>query len=244
MTTTATKSTITNNAVYINKMFNKIATKYDLLNNLMTFGYHYNWKVESIKLALTEIVNPKNALDLCSGTGDLAIILSQLCPKINITCIDNSNNMLNIAKSKTKKLNLNNTSFLLFDFEKLSNEIAPSSIDLITIGFGLRNLIDKEHSLENIYKLLKKDGVFTCIDLGHPRNKLWEKIFLSYFFNIIPKLGQIFAYDKEAYTYLPTSLNSWYKQDELKNIILKTGFEKCYFKDILGGAVAIHVAVK
>ena len=225
-------------------MFNKIATKYDLLNNLMTFGAHYNWKREAIKLTLAESTNPQIALDLCSGTGDLALILNQYCPKTNITCIDNSNNMLNIAKAKVKKLNLQNISFSLFDFEKLSGEISQSSVDIITIGFGLRNLIDKEHSLENIYKLLKKGGVFTCIDLGHPTNTLWGKIFLSYFFNIIPKLGQIFAYDKEAYTYLPISLNSWYKQDELKNVILKTGFQKCHFKNILGGAVAIHIAVK
>ena len=225
-------------------MFNKIAEKYDLLNNLMTFGLHKKWKEEAIKLALKEKKNPENVLDICSGTGDLAIIIKKLYPDIKntkITCIDNSSEMVRIAEKKFKTLEINNINILLSSFEDLSKN---SSYDLITIGFGLRNLIDKEAAIEKIYDLLNTGGIFACIDLGHPNNIIWQKLFFFYFFKIVPKLGAIFARDKEAYTYLPASLMSWYKQEELKNIILKKGFQKCYFKNILGGAVAIHVAVK
>lgn len=242
MTQLQTKSTIPNKANYVNEIFGNIAKKYDLLNNLMTFGMHNKWKEKAIKLALKEINSPKEALDLCAGTCDLGIILSKLSHQTNITCIDNCENMLEIGKKKIKDLKLNNIRTSLVNLEELS--FKPSSFDLITIGFGLRNLTEREKCIQDIYNLLKENGVFLCIDLGHPKNLLWKKIFFYYFFNIIPKLGQIFAKNKEAYTYLPESLFTYYKQDELNDLILTNGFKKCFYKNILGGAVAIHVAIK
>lgn len=244
MTTTTTKSTITNKASCINQMFNNIASKYDLLNNFMTFGNHIRWKEEAIKLALKEIKEPKEILDLCSGTGDLGIILNKLCPLTNITCIDNSNNMLDIAKSKIEKLNIKNIRLLLEDFENLSSPLKSQSFDIVTIGFGLRNLINKEKCIIDIYDLLSKNGVFVCIDLGYPANLFWQKIYFIYFFKIVPILGKLFANDIDAYTYLPNSLVSWFKQDELNQILLTKGFRKSYYKNILGGVVAIHIAIK
>lgn len=244
MTSTTTKSTSTNKASYINQMFNNIASKYDLLNNLMTLGNHKRWKEEAIKLALKETKEPKEVLDLCSGTCDLAIILNKLCPLTNITCIDNSNNMLNVAKSKTEKLEIKNIKFLLEDFENVSSPLKPQSYDIVTIGFGLRNLTNKEKCISDIYKLLSKNGVFVCIDLGYPENLFWQKVYFIYFFKIVPILGKLFANNIDAYTYLPNSLVSWFKQDELNQILLTKGFRKSYYKNILGGVVAIHVAVK
>lgn len=242
MTQVGIKSTNTNKAAYINQMFNNIAPNYDLLNNLMTFGFHKKWKKEALKLALKEASDPKEALDLCSGTGDLAIILSKLIPSLNIICGDNSANMLDIAKQRIEKLGLKNISTSLIDCENLP--FKASTFDLITIGFGLRNLINREKCIEDFYNILKTNGVFMSIDLGYPNNFFWQKMFFSYFFNIVPLLGQIFAKDKSAYSYLPDSLKSWYKQEELKSILLLKGFRKCYFKNILGGVVAIHIAVK
>ena len=240
MIETTTKSTIVDKSTYINQMFSSIAKKYDLLNNLMTCGLHKRWKTKAIKLALKENNTPSSALDLCCGTGDLAIILHKECPNIKIECVDNCSEMLEIAKERTK--NLKTISISLSDSENLTYK--PSSFDLITIGFGLRNLVNKEKCIEDIYQLLTNNGVFMCIDLGHSSNYFWKKIFNGYFFNVIPKLGGIFAGNIEAYSYLPTSLTSWYKQEELKDLILKTGFKKCCFKNIMGGIVAIHIAVK
>ncbi len=241
--TEVTKKSMTNDkALYVNQMFSEIAEKYDLLNNLMTFGLHNKWKKETIDLVLKEIANPKSALDLCSGTGDLAIILSNRVPEIKITCIDNCSRMLNIAKDKIKKLKIENIDFLSADSENL--QFYSWSFDIVTMGFGLRNLVNKEQCLSSIFGFLKPGGVFACIDLGYPVNDLWQKLYFSYFYNLIPKLGEVFAKNKDAYTYLPNSLKTWYKQEELKNIILKTGFQKCYFKNLLGGAIAIHIAVK
>ncbi len=236
------KLTIDNKSLYINKMFAKIAKKYDLLNNLMTFSLHNKWKEEAIDLVLKEIDSPKLALDLCSGTGDLAVILNKKIPGIKITCVDNCTEMLEIAKAKAENLKIKNIDFLETDCENLP--FYSWSFDIITVGFGLRNLVNKEQCLSNIFGFLKPGGVFSCVDLGHPANPLWQRLYSFYFCNLVPKLGELFAKDKEAYTYLPESLKTWYKQAELKKIILQTGFKKCYFKNLLGGAVAIHVAVK
>ena len=229
-------------AEYINKMFNSIAPKYVLLNMLMTFGQHYKWKEDTVKLALIELSHPANALDICTGTGDIAIILNKYSPSTKITCLDNSTNMIELARTKIKKLNLANTTLETNNFE--TTDFKRDSVDLVTMGFGLRNLINKEKCLEKIFTLLKTNGVFACIDLGYPSNKLWEKIYFNYFYNIVPRLGTYFAKNKDAYTYLPDSLKDWFKQEELKSLLLKTGFKKCYFKNILGGIVAIHIAIK
>lgn len=242
MTKTITKPKENNKAEYINKLFNQIAYKYDLLNNLMTFGQHYKWKEETINLALSENNTPRNALDICSGTGDLGIILNKKSPNTKIICLDNSENMLAITKEKIKNLHLSNISLRSCNFETINSNF--ETFDLITIGFGLRNLIHKEKSIETIFTLLSNNGVFACIDLGYPENSLWRKIYFSYFFKMVPNLGAIFAKNKDAYTYLPDSLSTWFKQDELKTILLNKGFRRCYYKNILGGIVSIHIAVK
>ena len=239
-----TKSIAMKNTEEINEMFSRIAEKYDLLNNLMTFGLHKIWKEAAIKLALKEIKThkpegPQYALDLCSGTGDLALALSKLSPNTNICCIDNCIPMIDLLKTKIKNKRI---SLILGDSENLNIEKKP--FDLISIGFGLRNLSNRILSLENIYKHLEDGGIFVCIDLGHINNYVWKKMFNIYFYKIVPFLGKVLTKDKDAYLYLPTSLESWYKQEELKDLILKTGFKKCFYKNIAGGAVAIHIAVK
>ena len=236
------EKSIENKKAFINEMFANIAEKYDLLNNLITFGMHNLWKKKAVSLALSEIDEPKYALDLCAGTGDLSIILKKNCPNIKITCVDNCLSMLKLAQNKFEKHNIFDIEPINLDCENL--KLPGSSFDLITISFGLRNLINKPKALSSIYSLLKPCGVFTCLDLGFPKNILWQKVYYFYFFNLVPKLGQMFAQNKEAYTYLPSSLNAWYKQEDLKELILKTGFTRCYFKNILGGAIAIHIAIK
>lgn len=229
-------------AKYVQSIFKKIAHKYDLLNNLMTIGLHKKWKTITIKLALKENKNINNAIDLCSGTGDLALILKKLVPSVKIQCIDSCKEMLKIAKEKFRLHNYNNFELLLEDIDNLS--LNNNSYDLVTIGFGLRNLINKELCLEKAYNLLKPNGIFACIDLGHPTNIIWKQIYYLFFFKFVPMLGQLFAKDKEAYTYLPNSLLNWYKQEELKNKLLSIGFNKVYYIDFLGGVVASHIAVK
>ena len=231
-----------NKPLYVKELFSAIAKKYDLLNTLMTFSLHNAWKTELVKLAMKEKSDIENVLDACSGTADIAIIINKYLPESKITCLDYCKEMLDVAAEKLARLNLNNIDLILSDLNSFA--WTKHSFDLVTIGFGLRNIENREQALNKIYEMLKRNGIFACIDLGYPSNKFLEKIFFSYFFKTVPLLGQLFAQNKEAYSYLPNSLRQWYKQDDLKQLILKTGFKKCYYKNILGGVVAIHVAVK
>ena len=240
MTQTKTKSTNIEKSKLVKNMFNRIAKKYDLLNTIMTFGQHKKWKEYAVKLALGELKHTETALDICTGTGDLLLTLNKHCKNCKITGIDNSETMIDIAKQKINKIN--NLLVRCEDFEESEN--INENYDLITISFGLRNLSSKESSINKIHKILNPSGVFVCIDLGYPNNFIWRKIFFFYFFNIVPILGLIFAGDREAYSYLPNSINSWYKQEELKSLLLKTGFKKCFYKNIFGGVIAIHISVK
>ncbi|MBI1857546.1 MAG: ubiquinone/menaquinone biosynthesis methyltransferase [Candidatus Melainabacteria bacterium] len=237
---TTTQIKTQNKEVYVNNMFTDIANKYDLLNNLMTFGLHKIWKKNVIKLAISENNTLNNVIDLCCGTGDLALITSKLLPNAKIVCVDNCQTMLDIANNKFK--NLNNITTLKSNIDEINWN--PLSIDLITIGFGLRNLSNRENCITMAYRILKQNGVFACIDLGHPSNKLWKSIYYIFFFKIVPLLGEIFAKNKEAYSYLSSSLLSWYTQEELSTLLLKHGFKKAYYKNIMGGAIAIHIAIK
>lgn len=232
---------IKNKPAYVNKMFNKIADKYDLLNNLITFGLHKKWKEKTVQLALHENSSITDVLDLCTGTGDLALTTKKLIPKANITCIDNADNMLEIAQKRFQHFN---NSFTIYNRDIHNLNLKDTSFDLITIGFGLRNLTERERCLEKSYSLLREGGVFACLDLGYPTNIFWKSIYFTFYFKIIPILGKLFAKDKEAYTYLVESLFSWYKQEELKELLLSKGFKKTYYKNILGGAIAIHIAIK
>ena len=231
-----------NQTNYVNTLFSGIARKYDLLNNLMSLGFHKKWKEKAVRLALKESTHPVEALDICSGTGDLALLLSRLSPLTKITCVDNCNEMLTLLEKRIHEQGIKNISLCCGDVTNLKYD--NETFDLITVGFGLRNLPLKEKCLRDVYRILKSGGVFACIDLGHPQNLIWNKIYLWCFFKLVPILGQIFAKNKEAYSYFAHSLASWYKQEELKDLLLKTGFKKCYFKNILGGIVAIHIAVK
>jgi demethylmenaquinone methyltransferase/2-methoxy-6-polyprenyl-1,4-benzoquinol methylase len=242
MQDTIQKSNTSGKSTYVNNLFSKIAKKYDLLNNLMTFGRHLKWKEDGIKLALKEVKDCNKALDLCTGTGDLSIILNKLSPKTEIIASDYCDEMLQILEKKIINHDLKNINVKKIDSESI--DFPKSTFNLVTIGFGLRNLVNKEKCIESIYSVLKKDGVFMCIDLGHPVNPIWRKIFFTYFYNLVPKMGELFARDKDAYTYLPESLKTWYTQEELKEILLKKGFTKCFYKNIFGGVVAIHIAKK
>src|SRR3989338_3417371 len=236
MTETATKSIASNKSEYINQIFAQIAKHYDLLNNLMTMRFHLKWKKDAIDMAIKENKHIFKALDLCTGTGDLALFIHKKVKNAQIICIDNCHQMIDITKKRLDNINSPTFELIKADCENL--RFNNSSFDLITIGFGLRNLINREKCLTDSYDFLAPEGVFACIDLGHPVNPLWKSIYGFYFYKIIPLLGFVFARNKEAYTYLADSLSGWYKQDELKEILIKIGFKKVYYKNILGGAVA------
>lgn len=214
---------------YIRNLFNLIAGKYDLLNNAMSFGLHKFIKKDCIKLL--SLKEKENILDGCCGTGDIARFVKEIQPLAEVTGVDFSENMLNIAKAKVK-----NVHFMQGDIT--STNFPDNSFDAIIVGFGLRNISNPERALYEIHRILKPGGKFLHLDFG-------RKNFASKVFNlIIPIIVFIFRGDFKSYSYLVKSKNAFPEPDELIEDFEKSGFNFVIRKDYLFGVISTQVVKK
>jgi len=228
----------------VNNIFSNVADKYDLMNDLMSFGMHRLWKDEFIR----QIPNlNSNILDVASGSGDIALKLAKKAKdrgsNISLTLSDINEEMLKQAKRKSIDLNL----FQNLKFKVASAEELPfpdNSFDYYTIAFGIRNVPDINKALKEAYRVLKPMGKFVCLEFSKIKENYLKDFYRFYSFNIIPKIGQMIAGNKEAYEYLVESIELFPSQDEFKIMIKETGFEDVNYKNLSGGIVAIHSAYK
>ncbi len=235
--------------VYVQDMFNSIAKTYDLLNDITSFGMHRGWKSRISDIVIAHIKNKNGAkiLDLCCGTGDVSLILSKKITKnqvsADITGVDFSRNMLDVAIARNEKVSENKPSFILGDATSL--QYPDDSFYAITISFGLRNLPDTKAGLKEIYRVLKPNGIFICLDLGKPKNKLYGAFYNFYFFKIVPIIGSLIqkGHDK-AYTYLPQSSLHYPEQSVLAQYMNEVGFKNVKYHNLAGGATVIHIGEK
>lgn len=222
------------NPEFIQELFNKISHNYDKLNNIMSFGSHLYIK----KASLNGISLPEGAkiLDLCTGTGDIAGILKKLYPSAQVIGLDFSEKMLEIAKQKHPSVE-----FLQADCSELPFE--DETFDLCIISFGLRNTEDLTKVLTEIYRILKKGGVFMNIDLGKPlgiSNKILRP--LLYFWTSF--VGGFFHGDEQPYKYLAVSNEDFPSQYELVKIFQELGFTDVKNRDFMLGQIASQTAKK
>lgn len=214
-------------------MFNHIAKNYDFLNNVMTFFTQKRIKSDAINRLKSD---HKRIIDVCTGTGDIAIILSKKYPKSDITAIDFSPEMLKIAHKKSSRQNIN-----FFEANAMSMPFHDNSFDLCTISFGLRNLPDKTLALKEIFRILEKDGELLIIDLGKPKAKWVYPLILD---KIIPILGKIFNGNKIPYKYLVESQKDYPSQQEVSKLLQAEGFVEIRNKDFLFGSISSIIARK
>lgn len=211
----------------IKNMFNSIATQYDRLNNLISFGLHKKIKTECVKPL--NIKNNEKILDLCTGTGDLAGILQKYSS--DITGADFSEEMLKIARQRYKNIefiNANSTN-LPFDDE---------SFDVVTMTYGLRNIENRELALKEIYRVLKPNGRFLQLDFG-------EHNFIGKIFEfVVPVIAKIFAKKYEPYKYLVESKKDFPNPEKLIDEICKIGFILQCRKDFLFKAISCQIFCK
>ena len=216
----------------IQKMFNSIAKRYDFNNNLISLGMHK--KIKELSLKNLTIKENSKILDLCTGTGDIALYLKKKSPSSDITAIDFSYEMLSVAKSKNKKADIK---FLQADCTSLPFD--DNSFDLCTISFGLRNIENQDAAIKEIYRVLKKDGIFMHLDFGKSSN------FADKFFDLLtPILVKIFYKNSIPYNYLIESKKTFKSPCEL----IKT-FENYNFKferkqDFLFGIISSQIMKK
>ena len=213
----------------INEAFNKISSYYDKMNNLMSFGTHYLIKYFALKSL--RIKNQSMILDLCCGTGDFTKILSKLNPGARVIGLDNSIDMLKLAKSKNP-----HSSFIQGNC--LNLPFGGNEFDIVTAGFGLRNIEDRNKALSQIHKVLKNGGQFLHLDFG--KHNLFSKIFDLY----VKFLTVFFVKNPEPYLYLIESKNDYPEPNELIQEFEDCGFKMLKRKDFLFGVISAQVFIK
>ena len=223
----------------VKHMFNMIASKYDILNHTLSLGMDYVWRKKAIKKILN---NPKEILDIATGTADFAISAAKHT-KANITGIDISDQMIYVGNKKIQQKKLNNRIKLsIEDSENLPFE--NESYDAITAGFGVRNFENLEQGLREIYRVVKKDGYVVILEPSTPKVFPLKQIFSFYFQKILPFIGSLVSKDKSAYSYLPNSVKSFPDGDDFIKILNKQGFSKANYYPLSFGIVSLYVAIK
>ena len=226
----------------VGDIFHSVAKNYDLMNDLMSAGVHRLWKRFTIELS--NVPPGQVVLDLAGGSGDLT---RMLCKKVgksgNVILADMNAAMLSVGRNRLLDEGLlENIRFVQANAENLP--FPTNSFHCITMAFGLRNVTDKAAALSSMFHSCKPGGKIMILEFSTPILPGLKPFYDWYSFNILPKLGQIFAKDSGSYQYLAESIRMHPGQDELKSMIETAGFEDCRYYNLTGGIVALHVAYK
>jgi len=231
-----------NKEKFVWKLFNTIAPSYDLLNALLSFGLHFLWKKKAVKL-----LDPKEKekiIDLCGGTGDLAILAAKdIQGKGRVFLYDFSRPMMLKGKEKVKK-KLQDDKIYFIQGNAMEISSAPEKFNAAMIGFGLRNLADIQKGIEEMYRVLKPGGKFVALEFAQPKGKWFKQVYDFYSFYIIPWVGLVISGCKEAYIYLPLSIKAFPKPEEVKNLLEEIGFEEVNYYPLTRGVAVIYKAIK
>lgn len=227
-------------------IFTAVPDKYDLINRIFTWGLDKRWRLRAVRTCLES--QPELILDLCCGTGDLAIGLAQLAgTSATIIGLDYSPQMLERAKEKVSHLSFKNK--LTFVHGDVTDLPFPDSyFDCIGISFAFRNLTYKNPNtsryLSEILRVLKKGGRFVIVESSQPPNAIVRKLDYLYLRTFVRWMGSCISKNKPAYIYLTESAKNFYTAEELGDLLVGAGFSKVNVKHLLFGATAIHVAIK
>lgn len=224
----------------VTKMFDTISKEYDGLNRVISFGIDVKWRKKVVEIV--NKTNPTTILDIATGTGDLAINLTQT-KATSITGLDISEGMLNVGRKKIEKLNLSNTvKMVLGDSENMPFD--NDYFDAITVAFGVRNFENLEKGLSEIYRVLKPGGTFVVLETSVPTKFPFKQGYTFYSTKILPLIGKLFSKDKVAYKYLSDSAAKFPFGKAFNNILEKTGFIAIEDKPQTFGVASIYVAKK
>ncbi|MCB1178960.1 MAG: ubiquinone/menaquinone biosynthesis methyltransferase [Leptospiraceae bacterium] len=232
-----------NKAEFVQTNFNIIAGKYDLFNDLNSFYLHRYWKNQIIQFINKNFSNKEiKCMDLCCGTGDISVRLNKIHEIKEVHSVDFSENMLSVARKRLESFS--NSKVSQGDATNLNN-FQSNSLDVITIGFGLRNVNDLEKAISEIHRVLKPGGVFINLDVGKVKNKFIKFFADFYFFKIVPLIGYIIWGGKnKMFDYLPVSSLHYPDQDKLKSILENSGFTNVEYKNFVFGNAVMHTAFK
>jgi demethylmenaquinone methyltransferase/2-methoxy-6-polyprenyl-1,4-benzoquinol methylase len=226
---------------YVRQMFGRIARVYDLMNRLMTAGLDRRWRAFAARqMALGD---GNSALDVGTGTGDLAIAAALLYPGARIVGVDFTPQMLERGREKLQRLGLGERVQLLAgDGERL--DFPDDAFDACCSAFVVRNLADLPAGLQEMRRVVKPGGRIVCLEISHPRNTLFASAFHLYFDRLVPLLGRVVGRAFDAYSYLPSSVSAFPDAPTLLRVMADAGWEDVRYYALSGGIVAVHVGVK
>lgn len=222
------------------QMFDTISNEYDGLNRVISFGIDIKWRKKVVKII--GATNPEKILDIATGTGDLAINLTETNAS-KIIGLDISKGMLNVGRKKIEKLQLNNQIEMVFgDSENIPFE--ANYFDAITVAFGVRNFENLEKGLSEIYRVLKPNGTFVVLETSIPTKTPYKQGYKFYAKYILPSIGKLFSKDKTAYKYLSDSAAAFPYGKSFNNILSKIGFIAIENKPQTFGVASIYIGKK
>lgn len=226
----------------VGAVFHSVAKNYDLMNDLMSLGIHRLWKRFTVELSR---VRPGDAiLDLAGGSGDLTRLMCQKVGKTgHVVLADINAAMLAVGRNRLLDEGLHDN-INVVQANAQSLPFADNSFHCITIGFGLRNVTDKDAALRSMFRACKPGGKIMVLEFSTPTLPGLKPVYDWYSFNVLPRVGQLFAQDAASYQYLAESIRMHPSQDTLKAMIEKAGFEDCHYHNLSGGIVALHIAYK
>jgi len=222
----------------VREVFDSVATRYDLMNDLMSAGAHRIWK--HFALSLTGLKTGGRALDVAGGTGDLSVGMAQQVGQSGLVVLTDINAaMLDAGRDRLIDAGVvGNVCYAQADAECLP--FADESFDCVTIGFGLRNVTDKARALASMRRVLKVGGQLLVLEFSKPVNATLGSLYDSYSFKLLPLLGRVVAGDADSYRYLAESIRRHPDQETLLAMLRAAGLEECRYHNLFGGIVAVH----
>lgn len=226
----------------VREVFDSVASKYDVMNDLMSFGLHRFWKRHAVSVA--KLRAGAKVLDLAGGTGDVSRLMANaLRGNGTVVLSDINQPMLMIGRDRCIDENLSHT-ILCVQADAQALPFPEFDFDLVTIAFGLRNVTDKNLALREIYRVLKPGAKVLILEFSEFKVSTLSGLYDRFSFDILPKLGKAIANDADSYRYLAESIRTHPNQEKLRNMMVEAGFERCQFHNLLGGIVALHEGMR
>lgn len=222
----------------IREMFTAIAPRYDFLNRLLSLGIDRGWRQTLTRMALKP--GTSAILDVACGTGDVSLALRQKAPQARIVGLDFSPGMLDLAAVKIEREHAD------IDLVAASAEALPfpaQDFDLLSIAFGIRNVVDKKKALSEFQRVLKSQGRLAVLEFSQPDYAWLRTLYNFYFFKVLPLIGGLFA-KRSAYRYLPDSVAKFPSRDEFVSWLREAGFERCRYHSLTFGIATLYLAEK
>ena len=223
----------------VRAMFSRLAARYDLVNDVMSFGLHRKWKKDTIRLALEGRIYPTRILDLCCGTGDLSFLAEERAlPGSRVTGIDFTLPMLSVATRRRLEAR-SRSRFAQGDALRLPFQ--DRSFDAVTVGYGLRNIADPLAALREIRRVLSPGGRVVVLDFGKPDNPVAGALYQGFLRTVMPLMGWLFHGDTETYLYIPESLKRYPAQRGVQTLMGEAGLGGARFESRLLGTMGLNI---